>query len=83
MASFGLLGITISEEYGGSGADFVTAAIATEKLLGPYCQHGYRCLLSGKLTAGFLMDRCESTKAKEELLPDVTKGKTFLGNRFD
>ena len=29
MASFGLLGITIPQDYGGSGANFVTAAIAT------------------------------------------------------
>ncbi len=32
MATFGLLRITISQEYGGSGADFVTAAIAAEEI---------------------------------------------------
>ena len=32
MADFGLLGITISKEYGGRGADFTTAAIAAEEI---------------------------------------------------
>ena len=28
---------------------------------------------------GFLMDRYATEVAKEEILPDITKGKTFLG----
>ena len=32
LASFGLLGITVSEKYSGSGADVMTAASAAEEI---------------------------------------------------
>ena len=79
MASFGLLGITISEEYGGSGADFVTAAIATEEIARADISMATAVYYLVEAGWGFLMNRYGSKRAKEELLPDVTKGKTFLG----
>ena len=79
MASFGLLGITISREYGGSGADFITAAIATEEIARADISMATAVYYLVEAGWGFLMNRYGSKKAKEELLPDVTKGKTFLG----
>ena len=79
MASFGLLGITISEEYGGSGADFVTAAIATEEIARADISMATAVYYLVEAGWGFLMDRYGSKKAKEDILSDVTKGKTFLG----
>ncbi len=79
MAAFGLLGITISEEYGGSGADFITAAIAAEEIARADISMATAVYYLVEAGWGFLMDRYGSKKAKEEILPDVTKGKRFLG----
>ena len=79
MASFGLLGITISREYGGSGADFITAAIATEEIARADISMATAVYYLVEAGWGFLMNRYGSKKAKEEILFNVTKGKTFLG----
>jgi len=79
MASFGLLGITIPQDYGGSGADFVTTAIATEEIARADISMATAVYYLVEAGWGFLMNRYGSKKAKEELLPDVTKGKAFLG----
>lgn len=79
MASFGLLGITIPQDYGGSGADFVTTAIATEEIARADISMATAVYYLVEAGWGFLMNRYGSKKAKEELLPDVTKGKSFLG----
>ena len=79
MASFGLLGITISREYGGSGADFITAAIATEEIARADISMATAVYYLVEAGWGFLINRYGSKKAKEEILPDVTRGKTFLG----
>ncbi len=79
MAAFGLLGITISEEYGGSRADFITAAIASEEIARADISMATAVYYLVEAGWGFLMDRYGSKKAKEEILPDVTKGKRFLG----
>ncbi len=79
MAAFGLLGITISGEYGGSEADFVTAAIAAEEIARADISMATAVYYLVEAGWGFLMDRYGSKKAKEEILPDVSKGKKFLG----
>lgn len=79
MAALGLLGITISEEYGGSGADFITAAIAVEEIARADISMATAVYYLVEAGWGFLMDRYGSKRAKEEILPDVTKGKKFLG----
>jgi len=79
MASFGLLGITISREYGGSGADFITAAIATEEIARADISMATAVYYLVEAGWGFLMNRYGSKKAKEEILSNLTKGKTFLG----
>ncbi len=79
MAAFGLLGMTISEDYGGSGADFITAAIAAEEVARSDISMATAVYYLVEAGWGFLMERYASEKAKEEILPDVTKGKKFLG----
>ncbi len=79
MASFGLLGITVSEKYGGSGADFIHATIAAEEIARADVSMATAVYYLVEAGWGFLMDRYAGEKAKEEILPDVTKGKTFLG----
>jgi acyl-CoA dehydrogenase len=78
MAAFGLLGITVSKKYGGSGADFITAAIAAEEIARADLSMATAVYYLVGAGWGFLMDRYASEATKEEILPDVTKG-TFLG----
>ncbi len=79
MAAFGLLGITISKEYGGQGADFITAAIAAEEIARADISMATAVYYLVGAGWGYLMDRYGSKAAKEEILRDVTKGKKFLG----
>lgn len=79
MAAFGLLGITISQEYGGSGADFITTAIAAEEIARADMSMSTAVYYLVEAGWGFLMERYASKRAKEEILPQVTKGEKFLG----
>lgn len=79
MADFGLLGMTISEDYGGSGADFTTAAIAAGEIARADISMATAVYFLVGAGWGFLMDRYGTRRAKEEILPDVTGGKKFLG----
>lgn len=79
MAAMGLLGITIPEEYGGQGADFTTAAIAAEEIARADISMATAVYYLVEAGWGFLMNRYGSQRAKEEILPQVTKGKKFLG----
>ncbi|HEY9205624.1 MAG TPA: acyl-CoA dehydrogenase family protein [Candidatus Methanoperedens sp.] len=79
MAAFGLLGITIREEYGGMGADFITAAIAAGEIARADISMSAAVYYLVEAGWGFLMDRYGSERAREEILPDVTRGITFLG----
>ncbi len=79
MAAFGLLGITISEKYGGRGADFTTAAIAAEEIARADISMAAAVYYLVEAGWGFLMERYATGKAMDEILPDVTGGKKFLG----
>ncbi|MCZ7355758.1 MAG: acyl-CoA/acyl-ACP dehydrogenase [Candidatus Methanoperedens sp.] len=79
MAAMGLLGITIPEEYGGQGADFTTAAIAAEEIARADISMATAVYYLVEAGWGFLMNRYGNKKAKEEILPEVTNGKKFLG----
>jgi acyl-CoA dehydrogenase len=79
MAAFGLLGITISEKYGGRGADFTTAAIAAEEIARADISMAAAVYYLVEAGWGFLMERYATERARDEILPDVTAGKKFLG----
>ncbi len=79
MADIGLLGITVSGEYGGRGAGFITAAIAAEEIARADMSMAAAVYYLVEAGWGFLLERYGTKQAKEELLADVVKGKTFLG----
>lgn len=79
MADFGLLGITISEKYGGSGADFTMAAIAAEEIARADISMATAVYYLVEAGWGYLFEKYGTESAKEEILPMVTKGDTFLG----
>jgi acyl-CoA dehydrogenase len=79
LASQGLLGMTITPEYGGQGASFVTAAIAAEEIARADISMATAVYYLVEAGWGFLFERYGTEKAREEVLPPVTSGKNFLG----
>jgi acyl-CoA dehydrogenase len=79
MGKEGLLGITVSGEYGGKGATFMTAVIAAEEIARADMSMATAVYYLVEAGWGFLFERYGTKKAKEELLPAVVKGKSFLG----
>ena len=79
MGSFGLFGLTISREYGGSSSGFFKAMIAAEEIARADMSMAVAVFFLVEAGWGFLLDRYGTKRAKEEVLPDVLSGKTFLG----
>jgi acyl-CoA dehydrogenase len=79
MAEFGLLAMTVSPEYGGSGADAVTTGIAAQELArcDPSCSIPVLFLVESAWA--HLLDKYGTQQAKKEILPQVTKGEIFCG----
>jgi alkylation response protein AidB-like acyl-CoA dehydrogenase len=79
MAKAGLLGITVSEGYGGKGAGFTMAAIAAEEIARADMSMATAVYYLVEAGWGFIFERYGTEQAKEEVLPEVVQGKTFLG----
>lgn len=79
MADFGLFGLTVSKEYGGSEAGFVKAAIAAEEIARAEMSMAAAVYFLVEAGWGFILDRYGSGSLKEEVFPGVIKGKDFLG----
>ncbi len=79
MADVGLLGITASHKYGGQAATFMKAAIAAEEIAGADTSMSVAVYYLVEAGWGFLLERYATEKTKEEILPYVTTGRTFLG----
>jgi len=79
MAGIGLLGMSVSQEYGGGGLDAVMAGIVAEELA--------RTDVSGAIPVFFLIhnawsylvDKYGTKKLKDEILPGIRRGQMFLG----
>jgi acyl-CoA dehydrogenase len=79
MAQLGLLAMTASPTYGGTGADFTLATIATEELARSDNSVATAVLFLVEAAWGYILDKYGTEKAKEELLPKATKGESFIG----
>ncbi len=79
IAEAGLLGIMVSEKYGGQAATFMKAAIAAEEIARADTSMSVAVYYLVEAGWGFLLERYATAKAKEEILQGVTKGRTFLG----
>lgn len=79
MGSAGLLGITVSQKYGGPAAGFMKAAIAAEEIARADTSMAVAVYYLVEAGWGFLLERYGTERAKEEILPDVTSGRSFLG----
>jgi len=79
MGMQGLLGITVSKGYGGAGADFTAAAIVAEEIARADVSMATAVYYLVGAGWGFLLERYGTKTAKEEILPGVVRGETFLG----
>ncbi len=79
MADFGLFGLTVSEEYGGSRAGFIKAGVAAEEIARADVSMATAVYYLVETGWGFLMDRYAEKRTKEEVLPGVVSGRAFLG----
>lgn len=79
MADFGLLGLTLSSEYGGIEADMVSSVIAAEEIgradISVATAVYYLLLASWSK----IVEKYGSEEAKQEFLPKVTRGEWFMG----
>lgn len=79
MGAFGLLGITISREFGGSESGFISAAIVAEEIARAEMSMATAVYYLVGAGWGFLINKYGNRRLQEEVLPAVAKGKTFLG----
>lgn len=77
IAAMGLIGLTIPEEYGGSGEDIYAAAAVIDEL----CQGGTSMAgpyIHAAFYGGLNISENGSKNQKESLLPGIARGETFL-----
>ncbi len=79
MADLGLIACTVSPEYGGQGFDAVTAGIIAEELAKADPTGSIPVFYLVQASWGHVFDKYGTEEAKKEILPNVTKGKWFLG----
>jgi alkylation response protein AidB-like acyl-CoA dehydrogenase len=79
MGAFGLLGMTVSKDYGGAGAGFTKAAIAAEEIARADMSMAVAVYYLVGAGWGFLLERYGTEKARKDILPKVTRGESFLG----
>jgi len=79
LADLGLLGMTVSAEYGGAGADPVAVGIVAEELAKADLTCATPTFFLVQAAWGRVLDSYGSTRAKEAILPAVTRGEAFIG----
>lgn len=79
LGKMGLLGITVSEEFGGMHADFLTSTIAAEEVGRADISLATAVYFLLEAGWGFIFNKYGQHEAKAEVLPHVTSGEWFLG----
>ena len=79
MAEVGLMGMTISEEYGGQGGGFLEAAIAGEELAYHAPALSLAVLYLLQCSWPYVLQMYGSEEAKGEVLPRVCRGEAAVG----
>ncbi len=79
LGEYGLLGITISEEYGGAGVDYLTAALVSEEVGRADISLATSVYYLLQASWGKILEKFGGEELKEEFLPKLVKGELFIG----
>jgi len=79
MAELGLWLMTVPEEHGGAGADWVTACIAAEELAYADITIAIPVHFLVESSWGFVLDRYCTERVREEAIRPAIKGEAFAG----
>ncbi|MDF1817253.1 MAG: acyl-CoA/acyl-ACP dehydrogenase [Immundisolibacteraceae bacterium] len=75
----GLLGMTIPEEYGGSGLGLFDLCLASEALSEVGSGDGTSAFVAGPVFGGYLIERGGTPAQKQEILPALVNGEMWAG----
>lgn len=79
LANMGLFGLAVSPEYGGTGADAISAGIAGEEIGYADLSCATAVLYLVPAAWGYILSKFGSPDLKKKMLPNITSGKGFLG----
>ncbi|MEM3874593.1 MAG: acyl-CoA dehydrogenase family protein [Candidatus Bathyarchaeia archaeon] len=79
LADLGLLLMTVPEEHGGAGADWVTACIAAEELGYADISIAVPVLFLVEASWGFVTDKYCTEQVREEVIRKAARGEAFIG----
>ena len=79
MAKLGLLGMTVSPEYGGTCADALTVGIVAEEIARVDISCAIPTYFLVQAAWGYILNKYGGKDVKAAILPQVTKGTAFLG----
>ncbi|MHA1581676.1 MAG: acyl-CoA dehydrogenase family protein [Candidatus Baldrarchaeia archaeon] len=79
MADLGLLLMTVPEEHGGTGSDWVTACIAAEELAYADISIAVPVFFLVEASWGYVIDRYCSEEVREKYIKKAIRGEAFVG----
>lgn len=79
MAELGLIACAVDQKYGGSGLDPLTAGVIAGELARADPTGSIPVFYLVQTAWGYVLDKYGTEEAKAEILPQVIKGKWFLG----
>jgi acyl-CoA dehydrogenase len=79
LADIGLLGMTVSSDHGGAGADPVTVGVVAEELARADISCAIPTFFLVEAAWGHLLEKYGRNAAQEVILPQICRGQAFLG----
>jgi acyl-CoA dehydrogenase len=79
LADMGLMGMTVSPDYGGAQADPIAVGVVAEELARADISCAVPTYFLVQAAWGYVLDKYGRAEAKAAILPGVTSGKAFLG----
>lgn len=77
MAELGLMGMSVSEEYGGSAVDYVTYGLVFEELARGWM--GLASVVGSSASGAYLIDQFGTQEQKGRFLPELAQGQRMSG----
>jgi acyl-CoA dehydrogenase len=79
LSKMGLFGLSVPSEFGGSGADAISAGIAGEEIANADLSCATAVLYLVPVAWAYVLSKFGSAELKKKTLPNITSGRGFLG----